>query len=133
MTCLLTLNASGTRSRHPRRLRTFDCYYPHMSVPTDTRLAELVQALARQSVDSGRTVVAAESCTGGWIAKACTDLPGSSRWFLGSVVAYANEIKTAFLGVDPDTLAGNGAVSEAVVREMVLGALERLGGDLGVA
>jgi nicotinamide-nucleotide amidase len=104
-----------------------------MDAPTDTRLADLVEALARQAVDSGRTVVTAESCTGGWIAKACTDLAGSSRWFRGGVVVYANETKSGWIGVDAETLARHGAVSEAVVRAMALGTIERLGGDLGVA
>jgi nicotinamide-nucleotide amidase len=104
-----------------------------MNAPTDTRLAELVEALAGQALESGRLVVTAESCTGGWIAKACTDLPGSSRWFRGGVVVYANETKTGWIGVDAEVLARHGAVSEAVVRAMALGTIERLGGDLGVA
>ncbi|MBP9592364.1 MAG: CinA family protein [Steroidobacteraceae bacterium] len=82
---------------------------------------------------TGRELVTAESCTGGWIAKACTDLPGSSRWFRGGAVVYGNELKTSLLGVRPDTLSRHGAVSEAVVREMAVGALERLGGDVAVA
>lgn len=75
----------------------------------------------------------AESCTGGWIAKACTDRPGSSRWFRGGAVVYTDALKTAMLGVQPRTLAGAGAVSEATVREMAAGALEHLGGDVAVA
>jgi len=78
-------------------------------------------------------LVTAESCTGGWIAKACTDRPGSSQWFRGGAVVYTNELKTALLGVQPRTLAEDGAVSEATVREMVIGALDRLGGDVAVA
>jgi nicotinamide-nucleotide amidase len=77
--------------------------------------------------------VTAESCTGGWIAKACTDRPGSSRWFRGGAVVYTDQLKVALLGVQPRTLAGHGAVSEATVREMASGALERLGGDIAVA
>lgn len=69
----------------------------------------------------------------GWVAKACTDLPGSSAWFAGGVVAYTNPLKVALLGVRVETLATHGAVSEAVVREMAAGALERLGGTVGVA
>ena len=80
-----------------------------------------------------RHLVTAESCTGGWIAKACTDGPGSSQWFRGGAVVYTDELKIALLGVQPQTLAGHGAVSEATVRAMACGALERLGGDVAVA
>jgi nicotinamide-nucleotide amidase len=79
------------------------------------------------------TLVTAESCTGGWLAKVCTDLPGSSRWYAGGVVTYSNELKQSLLGVAPESLVRFGAVSEQVVREMAAGALERLGGDLAVA
>jgi nicotinamide-nucleotide amidase len=94
---------------------------------------ELLPSLAGHLLASGRRLVTAESCTGGWIAKVCTDLPGSSRWFLGGAVVYDNVLKTGVLGVSPQTLAQAGAVSEAVVREMAAGALERLGGDVAVA
>lgn len=104
-----------------------------MAVPDDAELAALAGAVARRLTGSGRTFVAAESCTGGWIAKACTDLPGSSRWFLGSAVAYANEAKTRLLGVPAALLLEHGAVSEPVARAMATGALECLGGDLAVA
>ena len=56
-----------------------------------------------------------------------------ARWFRGGVVAYDNDLKVRLLGVDPRSLDASGAVSEAVVREMAAGALERLGGDLAVA
>lgn len=104
-----------------------------MNPAPDPDLESLARRVAEGLLASGRQLVTAESCTGGWIAKACTDLPGSSRWFLGGVVAYSNELKAALLGVRPETLASEGAVSEAVVREMAIGALERLGGDLAVA
>jgi nicotinamide-nucleotide amidase len=89
--------------------------------------------LAARLLARSRRLVTAESCTGGWIAKACTDFPGSSGWFLGGVVSYSDELKTALLGVRPETLASHGAVSEPVVREMAAGALARLGGDEAVA
>jgi nicotinamide-nucleotide amidase len=104
-----------------------------MNAVLDPDLEALATRVARVLLASGRQLVTAESCTGGWIAKACTDLPGSSRWFRGGVVAYSNELKAALLGVRPETLASEGAVSEAVVREMAVGALERLGGDVAVA
>jgi nicotinamide-nucleotide amidase len=99
----------------------------------NTDLEALAERVAQGLLASGRQLVTAESCTGGWIAKVCTDLPGSSRWFRGGVVAYSNELKRGLLGVRAETLANEGAVSEAVVREMALGALERLEGDVAVA
>ncbi len=93
----------------------------------------MIAELAESLLARGRRLVTAESCTGGWIAKACTDLPGSSRWFLGGAVTYSDELKVALLGVRRETLAAQGAVSEAVVREMAQGALERLGGEEAVA
>ena len=89
--------------------------------------------MAGRLLGRSRQLVTAESCTGGWIAKACTDRPGSSRWYRGGVVAYSNELKVAMLGVRPRTLEEHGAVSEAVVREMAAGALQWLGGDVAVS
>jgi nicotinamide-nucleotide amidase len=96
-------------------------------------LARIIAEVAERLLADGRRLVTAESCTGGWIAKACTDLPGSSSWYRGGVVVYADDLKVALLGVRPDEIAANGAVSEAVVREMAAGALQRLGGDVAVA
>jgi nicotinamide-nucleotide amidase len=104
-----------------------------MSTPSDADLRDQAAALAARLLAAGRTLVTAESCTAGWIAKACTDLPGSSRWFLGGVVAYANEAKSKLLNVPATTLEAHGAVSEPVVRAMALGALARVGGDVAVA
>lgn len=96
-------------------------------------LARIIAELAERLRSQRRQLVTAESCTGGWIAKACTDRPGSSQWFRGGVVAYTDELKTVLLGVPPRTLADWGAVSEATVRAMATGALERLGGDVALA
>lgn len=96
-------------------------------------LPQIIAEVAEHLLSRRRQLVAAESCTGGWIAKACTDRPGSSQWFRGGVVVYTNELKSLLLGVRPQTLAGGGAVSEATVREMATGALMRLGGDVAVA
>jgi nicotinamide-nucleotide amidase len=73
----------------------------------------------------GLTLATAESCTGGLIASVATDIPGSSDWFAGAVVAYANAWKENLLGVRPQTLAEHGAVSVPVVREMLAGLHER--------
>ena len=88
----------------------------------------LVEALAR----SGKRVAVAESCTGGLVAKRITDLPGSSRVFVGGIVAYANEVKVEALGVSRGDLEREGAVSEPVARQMALGVAERFGVEAGI-
>ena len=75
----------------------------------------------------------AESCTGGMISAACTDLAGSSQWFDCGFVSYSNEAKTELLGVDAALIARDGAVSEAVARAMVQGALARSRAQVAVA
>ena len=104
-----------------------------MSLSTDAGIRALAVRVAERLQGAGRSLVVAESCTGGWVAKACTDLPGSSRWFLGGVVTYSDDLKVGLLGVSEDALRQQGAVSQGVVREMAVGALERLGGDVSVA
>ena len=93
----------------------------------------LAAALARRLTAAGLTVAAAESLTGGRLAAALTRRPGSSVYFLGSVVAYANEAKINLLDVPEALLAEHGAVSEACARAMAGGARRRLGADLAVA
>ncbi|MDB5942676.1 MAG: damage-inducible protein CinA [Ramlibacter sp.] len=75
----------------------------------------------------------AESCTGGMIAAACTDLAGSSNWFERGFVSYSNEAKTELLGVDPALVAAHGAVSEVVARAMAFGAVRHSRAQVGVA
>ena len=75
----------------------------------------------------------AESCTGGWIAKALTDIAGSSQWFVEGFVTYSNESKIRRLGVATSLLKIKGAVSEAVVHEMARAAIRRTGADFAVA
>jgi nicotinamide-nucleotide amidase len=104
-----------------------------MASPNDEEIRALAARVAKRLLDAGRTLAVAESCTGGWLAKACTDLPGSSGWFCGGVVAYSNQAKAALLGVGVETLGQAGAVSEATVREMAAGALDRFGADVTVA
>lgn len=84
-------------------------------------------------VESKATVGVAESCTGGYIAHLITSNPGSSAYFKGGIVAYANEIKTSALGVNPETLAAHGAVSKEVAVEMATGAKKVLQTDYAVA
>ena len=97
---------------------------------TTNNLEGLVGDLLRQN---GLWLATAESCTGGLIASRITDIPGSSDYFLGGVVAYANRIKISQLGVSPTTLDELGAVSREIVLQMALGARERFGADLGLA
>jgi nicotinamide-nucleotide amidase len=90
---------------------------------------DLGQRLAAQ----GLRLVTAESCTGGWIAKAVTDIPGSSAWLDRGFVTYSNAAKEDLLGVRPETLMEHGAVSAQVVAEMVVGALSRSAAEVAVA
>ncbi len=80
-----------------------------------------------------KTMCCAESCTGGLIGAAMTDMAGSSEYFLGSAVTYSNEAKMKLLGVREQTLADHGAVSEETASEMALGAAALFGADYSVA
>lgn len=93
----------------------------------------LSEALVAELVSSRKTVATAESCTGGWIAKAITDVAGSSEIFAYGIVSYSNGAKESLLSVRPATLEANGAVSAAVVEEMAKGALDLSGSDIAVA
>jgi nicotinamide-nucleotide amidase len=84
-------------------------------------------------LSSQRGVATAESCTGGWIAKSVTDIAGSSQWFIEGFVTYSDESKQRRLGVPKFVLRTRGAVSEATVRAMAAGALERSGAQIAVA
>lgn len=81
----------------------------------------------------GKTMATAESCTGGYIAHLITSIAGSSAYYKGSVVSYANEVKEQILQVDPQTLQLMGAVSEETVTQMVKGAIKKLNVDFAVA
>lgn len=80
--------------------------------------------LAELLTQQGLLLAVAESCTGGWLAKVCTDISGSSNWFDRGFVTYSNRAKQQMLGVNEQTLLLEGAVSEAVVIEMVTGVLQ---------
>jgi nicotinamide-nucleotide amidase len=96
-----------------------------------------LQGLARQVGEALQArdarLVTAESCTGGWVAKEITGIPGSSAWFDMGFVSYSNQAKQTLLGVLAETLQEQGAVSEATVAEMAAGALERSGADVALA
>ena len=102
-------------------------------MPEDPAINELATTLVRQLNSKKRAVATAESCTGGWIAKALTDVPGSSGCFGYGIVSYSNGAKESILGVKNRTLIEHGAVSEPVVREMAEGALCLSGADVSVA
>jgi nicotinamide-nucleotide amidase len=90
--------------------------------------------LVADSLLKNRLMLAtAESCTGGMIAAACTDLAGSSAWFERGFVTYSNEAKTQMLGVDAALITRHGAVSEEVARAMVQGAIAHSGAQVAVA
>lgn len=93
---------------------------------------DLVDDLAAVLVERGLTLATAESCTGGLLGKRLTDRPGSSRWYLGGVVAYANEVKRDLLGIDAGLLKAEGAVSGAVASAMAEGAMRRLKASSGI-
>jgi len=99
----------------------------------DPDLARLAARVGAHLRAGERRSATAESCTGGWIGKALTDVAGSSQWFETGYICYGNAAKTTLLGVLPAELAAHGAVSEPVVKAMALGALERSAADVAVA
>ncbi|RLA52364.1 MAG: damage-inducible protein CinA [Gammaproteobacteria bacterium] len=107
-----------------------DLFGDHIIGEGGTLLAERVLQLLRER---GATLTTAESCTGGLISSMLTRIPGSSDAFHAGFVTYADDIKHSVLGVGEDSLAEQGAVSEVVVRQMALGAMERSGADYAIA
>jgi nicotinamide-nucleotide amidase len=99
----------------------------------DRGLLRLAARVGRHLSKDGRFAATAESCTGGWIAKALTDVAGSSQWFGEGFVTYGNDAKVRRLGVPRSVLESEGAVSEAVARAMAEGAIQRTGAQLAVA
>jgi nicotinamide-nucleotide amidase len=99
----------------------------------DEGFGSLPESVGALLASRGLTLAIAESCTGGLAAELVTRAPGASRHFLGSVVAYANQVKTQLLGVPAELIAQHGAVSEPVARAMAEGARQRLGADVGLA
>lgn len=93
----------------------------------------LASDIIARATQTGKTVTTAESCTGGMVAAALTDIAGSSAAFERGFVTYSNRAKSEMLGVSPATLDAFGAVSEEVAREMARGALQSAGADVAVA
>ena len=117
----IEIRVHGSDPRRPERVRELlgDAVYSERGDD------DLETVVGRLLLERGESVATAESCTGGLVAQRITGVAGSSAWFLGGVVAYANEAKTEHLGVSRDLLARHGAVSAEVARAMARGALER--------
>jgi nicotinamide-nucleotide amidase len=101
--------------------------------PDDAALAALAADLGHALAARGLRLALAESCTGGWIAKAVTDNPGASEWFAAGFVTYSDAAKAAALGVASELIATHGAVSELVVEAMAVGARQKTGADAAIA
>ncbi|MFZ3071930.1 MAG: CinA family protein [Thermodesulfobacteriota bacterium] len=99
---------------------------PHTETPELTEIA-------RKLVKKGLTIAVAESCTGGLLSSVLTNVPESSTWFKGGVVAYTNEVKKRILGVKAGTLKKYGAVSEETALELAKGVREKLKTDIGIS
>lgn len=106
---------------------------PGLTRYDDVALHELAEQVGHRLRSNRQMVCTAESCTGGWIAKMITDIPGCSDWFDCGLAAYSYEAKQALLGVRQETLTHYGAVSRETVLEMVSGALITSGASLAVA
>ncbi|NOR51383.1 MAG: nicotinamide-nucleotide amidohydrolase family protein [Gammaproteobacteria bacterium] len=100
-----------------------------MTVKIDRKIVELAEKLIKRKW----VLATAESCTGGWLAKSCTDLAGSSAWFERGYVTYSNQSKNEMLGIDMALIEEHGAVSEETVGAMVTGILEQSPAHIAVA
>ncbi len=101
--------------------------------PSEQELRDLAEQLGLCLTTKGLKLASAESCTGGWLAKIITDIPGSSAWFTGSVVSYSNAVKKSLLDVSESTLNEFGAVSGETVLEMSDGLFSHTDADVVVS
>jgi len=106
------------------------CIDPYIYGTGEETLEEVV---GRSLLAQAMTIAVAESCTGGHVSHQITNVPGSSKYMAGGIVAYSNRLKTELLGVDSDILENEGAVSEAVARLMAEGVRTRLNASIGVS
>lgn len=104
-----------------------------LSDPLGISLADSAAAIQQRALEQGVSLATAESCTGGLIGHAITANPGSSEWYLGGVISYADDTKLELLGVPVEMLRHHGAVSAQVAVAMAQGVRARLGADYGVA
>lgn len=135
---LLRLRLTGTGNSASALETSLDQHFTILkTLVSDWKVADeditLQEMIGRILTTKKKTVGTAESCTGGYIAHLITSIPGSSNYFKGSIISYDNQIKESLLAVDHHTLETDGAVSENTVRQMVQGALEKLGTDYAVA
>lgn len=135
---MVRLRLSGSAENENKLKSELDGYVKQI----EQRIPELIFGYEKESLEAvvgkhliakNLTLATAESCTGGYLAHQITSIPGSSAYFMGSIIAYSNEVKMQQLGVQADTLEQYGAVSEQTVREMVAGALQALKTDLAIA
>lgn len=124
---------SGPPDAPPHRCPACGADAPPLPTGPTARPEDVVRLLGQRLTAHGHMLATAESCTGGLIATLCTDVPGSSAWFAGGVVAYANAVKRDVLGVPAPLLEAHGAVSEPVVREMARGVRRLTGVRYAVA
>ncbi|HVF98599.1 MAG TPA: nicotinamide-nucleotide amidohydrolase family protein [Chloroflexia bacterium] len=108
-----------------------------LSIMTDNSQLQTAEELLARAHEvllrTGSTVAVAESCTGGLLGASLTERPGSSAYFLGGVLAYADGVKTGLLGVDPEVIAAHGAVSRPVALGMAGGVRRIIGSDIGIS
>ncbi len=109
------------------------CYFLNVDCLVVIDIKTSISQVAEFLKASGHKLAVAESCTGGWLAKVCTDLPGSSEWFDRGFVTYSNEAKHDMLGVCEATIEAYGTVSTQTVKEMVSGALNHSCADWAIA
>ena len=102
-------------------------------VDPDGQIADLARRVITDNIAAGRTIATAESCTGGMVATALVDIPGSSESFIAGLVTYAYSAKSALLGVSQELLDEHGAVSFACVQAMAVGAIRAADVDVAVA
>lgn len=129
---ILTVTLSGADKNHVEAAKQ-EIVQQFRSQLIETPSGKLAEALHLWMQKQGHTLAFAESCTGGFMASQITAFPGSSAYFLGSLVTYANQLKESVLGVSPETLKGQGAVSRATVQEMWHGLMQKTGADYGIA
>jgi nicotinamide-nucleotide amidase len=126
----LLVEPAGAERADKLAARLTDSLRKYLFTTDDAPVAELVLEECRRR---GFTLATAESCTGGMVAERLTSIPGSSDVFIGSVVAYSDEVKVRELGVSREMLAAHGAVSAETAAAMASGVRERLGADAGIA
>lgn len=133
-TIRLVLSATGEATSAARRVDEMEAAFRGVlgADVAGADLAGLEGAVVRELGRRGQSLATAESCTGGLLGAALTEVPGVSQWYVGGVVSYSNDLKERLVGVPHDLLVEHGAVSESVARAMARGVRERLGADWGV-